>query len=186
MSEQLATRQWADRPFTSRLSKYSENPYGLKVWWILSMCVILALLVVGVRVGVIASQYTKVKADAVMWAVMDASETAVFVLRGADGEMIDANAVAKRKFPFAIQNGRLTNNLPYGDAVRAIVDDNIRHARENGHYHVTVVQLPATTDGTRQAAVIRTTISGPEISTLFVINSTDAFIDLSGIDIATN
>lgn len=185
MSEQ-STAPWADRPFTSRLSRFSSEPYELRVWWILSAFGLLALLFVAGRVSVLASQYSKTKADAVMWQVMDAAESAVFVLRGSDGEMIDANSVAKRRFPFAIKDGRLTNALPYGDAVRSIVDANIRNALTNGHYHVTVVQLPNNSDGTRQAAVIRTAIVDGEVSTLFVLNSTDEFIDLSSVDIATN
>ena len=182
----MPTRTWADRPFTPRLSKYSDQQYTLRVWWILSILGLSALVFVGLRVGNISHQYSKTKADAVMWRLMDASETAVFVLEGYDGTMVDANKVARRRYPFAIENGKLTNNLPYGNVLRTVVDDNIEHARKNGHYYTTVVQLPPGQDGQRQAAVIRTAITEAGISTMLILNSSDTFLDLSTLDLATN
>lgn len=181
MSETLPLRhpqKWADRPFVSRFSRFSAEPFGLQVWWVLTTIGLAATIGVVLRFTVIAKRYEKLRADAVMWQILDQAETAVFVLDGADAATIDINANAKRRFPFAIVDGKLTNNLPYGDGIRKVVTHNIQHAIENGHYHVTVARLPKTVDGRSQAAVIRTSVADKHIRTLLVINTTDTMLDL--------
>ena len=181
MSETLPLRhpqKWADRPFVSRFSRFSTEPFGLQVWWVLTVISLTATIGVVLRFTVIAKRYEKLHADAVMWQILDEAETAVFVLDGVDGKTIDINANAKRRFPFAIVDGRMTNNLPYGDGIRDVVANNIQRALENGHYYVTVARLPRTVDGRSQAAVIRTSVADKNIRTLLTINTTDTILDL--------